>query len=420
CNLHQIFFVQQVSTCISSIIAIPYVISSEICPGADLYKVRTTLVSVALFISGLTTIIQTEAGMRLALLQGPSYTFLAPVHMYLSQTKYVRIKKNFFQIAGSLAASAIIPFLAGITGIAGTLRNFIGPITVSTMLFLVMYSTIEISLQRISMHWMSLVQIILLTVSILFLCNVECPLPSWKNGSLSIKKYRLFERYSYLIAILITWGCCLLLSITNATTTNSAIRLDRAETITALQNAPWFRIPKLGEYGTLKFNLNLFIGCVVAAFLTVIETIGTYHTAALVSEETVPPSHALNRGMIVEGLGTALAGLFHVGSGICTFAANVGIMETTKVTRSMMVVAGLILISAGLFTKVGAVLSAIPDPLVGAIIAITSATAVGIAFSYMQLVDLSVARNMAIVGWSLVFGIMTPKYFTENSINIGK
>lgn len=52
----------------------------------------------------------------------------------------------------------------------------------------------------------------------------------------------------------------------------------------------------------------------------------------------------------------------------------------------MMVVAGLILISAGLFTKVGAVLSAIPDPLVGAIIAITSATAVGIAFSYMQLV----------------------------------
>ena len=33
------------------------------------------------------------------------------------------------------------------------------------------------------------------------------------------------------------------------------------------------------------------------------------------------------------GLGTALAGLFHVGSGICTFAANVGIMETTKVSQ---------------------------------------------------------------------------------------
>ena len=44
-----------------------------------------------------------------------------------------------------------------------------------------------------------------------------------------------------------------------------------------------------------------------------------------------PPVHAINRGIWIEGIGTALAGLWGTGSGTTSYSQNIGAIGVTKV-----------------------------------------------------------------------------------------
>lgn len=92
--------------------------------------------------------------------------------------------------------------------------------------------------------------------------------------------------------------------------------------------------------------------------------------------------------LISSGLGCFISGLIGPGIGITTHAENVGVIGITRVarydfcqfnkvleyfSRSTMIFGGFIMIIFGMFTKLGAVLSAIPDPLVGVVLATSMA-----------------------------------------------
>lgn len=64
----------------------------------------------------------------------------------------------------------------------------------------------------------------------------------------------------------------------------------------------------------------------------------------------------------------------------------------------------------GCFTKVGAVLASIPDPLVGGILFTSMAMVGGVGLSSIHSVDLHISRNMAILGLSLMTGLIVPKW----------
>ncbi|KHN71779.1 Solute carrier family 23 member 2 [Toxocara canis] len=84
-----------------------------------------------------------------------------------------------------------------------------------------------------------------------------------------------------------------------------------------------------------------------------------------------------------------------------------------------MVIAGLMLIFLGVFTKLGAVLSTIPDPLVGGVLASSMAMVGGVAIANVQQVDLKSSRNIAILGFSLMVGMIVPSYFKDHPIVTG-
>lgn len=86
---------------------------------------------------------------------------------------------------------------------------------------------------------------------------------------------------------------------------------------------------------------------------SVFESVGDYHAAARVSEERPPPSHAINRGILAEGLGSLISGLLGPGVGMTTHTENIGVIGVTRVaSRWTMVMAGVFLIILGLITKV--------------------------------------------------------------------
>jgi nucleobase transporter 1/2 len=55
-------------------------------------------------------------------------------------------------------------------------------------------------------------------------------------------------------------------------------------------------------------------------------------------------------------------------------------------------------------TKLGAILSAIPDPLVGVVLSTSMAMVGGVAIANVQSTDLHLTRNIAILGFSIMMG----------------
>lgn len=61
------------------------------------------------------------------------------------------------------------------------------------------------------------------------------------------------------------------------------------------------------------------------------ESIGDYYACARLSGAPTPPTHAINRGIAVEGLGCILAGLWGSGNGTTSYSQNIAALGITKV-----------------------------------------------------------------------------------------
>ena len=46
-----------------------------------------------------------------------------------------------------------------------------------------------------------------------------------------------------------------------------------------------------------------------------------------------PPTHAINRGIWIEGIGTVIAGLWGTASGTTSYSQNIGAIGVTKVNQ---------------------------------------------------------------------------------------
>lgn len=61
------------------------------------------------------------------------------------------------------------------------------------------------------------------------------------------------------------------------------------------------------------------------------ESIGDYYACARLSGAPPPPTHAINRGIAVEGIGCILAALWGTGNGTTSYSQNIAALGITKV-----------------------------------------------------------------------------------------
>lgn len=82
--------------------------------------------------------------------------------------------------------------------------------------------------------------------------------------------------------------------------------------------------------------------------------------------------------------------------------------------------AGCIFILLGLFTKFGAILATIPDPIIGGILTISLSIAGGVGgISTLRLIDLHSSRNTSILGIAIMFGAVVPSYIEKHPVTTG-
>lgn len=172
----------------------------------------------------------------------------------------------------------------------------------------------------------------------------------------------------------------------------------------------------LGQWGLPTISAAAVFGMLSGVVASIVESIGDYYACARMSGAPPPPTHAINRGIGMEGIGCIITGAWGTGSGTTSYSENIGAIGITKVGSLRVIqVAGCVAMVMGVVGKIGALFTSIPDPVVGGVFMVMFGMITAVGMSNLQYVDMTAARNMFIVGVSVVFGMALPFYLKTNN-----
>ena len=128
--------------------------------------------------------------------------------------------------------------------------------------------------------------------------------------------------------------------------------------------ASWFAVPKIMPI-KIVFDARAIVPVMIMFIVTAVETVGDISgiTEGGIGREATDKE--LSGGVICDGLGSSLAALFGVLPNT-SFSQNVGLITMTKVVNKFSIaIGGLFLIACGLFPKLAAIISIMPDSVLG-------------------------------------------------------
>ncbi|MDU6389730.1 MAG: solute carrier family 23 protein, partial [Pantoea sp.] len=165
--------------------------------------------------------------------------------------------------------------------------------------------------------------------------------------------------------------------------------------------AAWFGMP---QTTAPSFDLQAMVMIAPVAIILVAENLGHLKAVAGMTGRNLDPW--MGRAFVGDGLATILSGSIG-GSGVTTYAENIGVMAVTKVYSTLaFVAAAVIALILGFSPKFGALIHAIPAPVIGgASIVVFGLIAVAGARIWVQNhVDFSQNGNLIMVATTLVLG----------------
>ncbi|MBK1885529.1 uracil-xanthine permease family protein [Marinobacter sp. DY40_1A1] len=171
-----------------------------------------------------------------------------------------------------------------------------------------------------------------------------------------------------------------------------------------IQQAPWFAVP---NFVAPAFSWGAILFMIPVAIAPAIEHIGDILAIGNVTRKNYLEKPGLHRTLLGDGLATSAAALFG-GPPNTTYSEVTGaVMLTRNFNPKVMWWAACTAIVLAFVGKFGAVLQTIPVPVMGGILCLLfgSIAVVGMSTLIRHQVDLSQARNLVIVGVTLVFGI---------------
>lgn len=170
----------------------------------------------------------------------------------------------------------------------------------------------------------------------------------------------------------------------------------------AVAQAKWFAIPEFMPV-TPVFDLRAILPVLIMFIVTAVETVGDISGVIEGGMGREATDEELSGGVICDGLGSSLAAVFGVLPNT-SFSQNVGLVTMTKIVNRFALACGAIfLILCGLFPKLAALISIMPQSVLGgaAVIMFSSIVMSGIQLSTKEPLN---ARRMTIVSVALGLG----------------
>ena len=170
---------------------------------------------------------------------------------------------------------------------------------------------------------------------------------------------------------------------------------------TLIHQAAWFGMPHITSP---TFNAQAMMLIAPVSVILVAENLGHLKAVAGMTGRNMDPY--MGRAFVGDGLATMLSGSVG-GSGVTTYAENIGVMAVTKVYSTLVFVAAAVMaMLLGFSPKFGALIHTIPAPVIcGASIVVFGLIAVAGARIWVQNhVALSQNGNLIMVAVTLVLG----------------
>ena len=338
------------------------------------------LIQMSLFVAGVATIIQTvgygKIGSRLPIIQGTSFAFIP-------------VMAPFAKVGlGAVFTAAFIGgiFQMWIGKILKPIRHLFPPLVTGIVVLMIGISLLKVGFMyaggggwllnnKPEVFGNSNHLIISFTVLIVAL---------WAN----LKGKGMVSSASILIGMVAGYIVAMMMGMVN---------------YGKIAGADWFAFPMPLQYG-IEFVPGAIILMLFMAVVTTIETIGDISATTMGGANREATDKELSGGIMADGLGTAFGSLFNAMPNT-SYSQNAGLVAFTGViSRHVGTIAGVILILMGLFPKLGGIIAAMPESVIGgaAIIMFGLITSAGIKLVAQSEMN---QRNLLILGLSLSFGI---------------
>ncbi len=389
---------QHYLTMFGSTVAIPLILAPAF--GITDPVQKGWLIATMFFVSGITTLLQTIWGNRLPIVQGGTFSFLAPTFAICGMAALANAgwEVRMQHVQGAIIAGSVMEIIVGASGIIGRMLRYVGPITIAPTIALIGLALFKFGAPEAGRHW----PIGGLTIFLIILFSQYLR-----------HKNRTFELYPILLAIAVAWAVSAFFTTLGFFPEGhpSHTSLDN------LKNAPWFRVPYPFQWGMPQFGAAAIVGMVAGYIASMVESIGDYYACARLSGAPTPDKDTINRGITFEGIGCLVAGIFGTGNGTTSYSENIGAIGLTRVGSRRVVQAGaVIMILLGMVSKFGALFTTIPQPIVGGMYCAMFGMIAAVGLSNLQFVDLNSARNLFILGFAFFMGLSVPEYFGQHPI----
>ncbi|HEV3105096.1 MAG TPA: solute carrier family 23 protein [Trinickia sp.] len=177
--------------------------------------------------------------------------------------------------------------------------------------------------------------------------------------------------------------------------------LGRPIDFSLVANAAWFGLP---HFAAPVFDPHAMTLLAPVAVILVAENLGHIKAVSAMTGQNL--DRFIGRAFVGDALATIVSG-FAGGTGVTTYAENIGVMAVTKIYSTLVfVVAAAIALVLGFSPKFGALIATIPGPVLGGVsIVVFGLIAVtGARIWVVNNVDFSDNRNLIVAAVTLVLG----------------
>lgn len=353
---------------------------------------RVLLIQVSLVMSAVTTLIELfpiggKLGSGLPVMFGISFAYLP------SMQAIVGGGGDIATIAGAMVVGGIVAAVVGV--FVKKIRRFFPPIITGTVVF-----TIGLSLYPTAINYMAggagnTYEVVVLRKGL----TSALVHGSWQNWAVAA--------FTLIVVMVMSnkgKGICKLAAILLGMIAGYIVAavfgmVDLSE----VRDAAWFSLPQFMHFG-IKFEFSACIALALLFAINAIQAIGDLTATTVGGLNREPTDQELQGGIVTYGLTNVLSAFF--GSlPTATYSQNVGIVTTNKViNRVVFALAGGFLLLAGLIPKFSAILTTIPQCVLGGATITVFST---IAMTGMKLIasETISPRNTTIVGLSAALGV---------------
>lgn len=338
--------------------------------------------NVALFTAGMGTLIfHIVTGGQVPVFLASSFAFIAPI---IAANERFGMAET---LGGLVAAGVLYILLSGLVKLRGTgfINRLLPPVVIGPVIMV-----IGLSLAPVAVHMASgrtgdgAVQLVPYTTAILIAMislAVTIIASVWAKG--------IFRLIPIMFGIIVGYILSAFAGIVD---------------LTPIHEAPWLAVP---SFVAPSFGWSAMLFMIPVAIAPAIEHIGDVLAISNVTGKNFIKKPGLHRTLLGDGLATSSAA-FLGGPPNTTYSEVTGaVMLTRNFNPRVMLWAAGVAIVLAFVGKFGAALQTIPVPVMGGILCLLfgSIAVVGLNALIRHQVDLSQARNLIIVGVTLVFGI---------------